>query len=69
MLFTLRCVEYMASSVLQDRQCVWCKNFARGVENVVDESKPGQFVVLMTDATIATVESLVQSDRLVSISV
>jgi len=37
---------------------VWCKKFACGWESVVDEKRPGRCVVLTTDATIATVASL-----------
>ena len=47
----------------------WCKKFACGRENVVDAKRPGRCVVSTTDAVIAAVASLVQSDRRVSISV
>ena len=45
---------------------VWCKKFARGRESVVDEEELGCHVVSMTDATIAAVDSLMQSDRCVT---
>jgi len=32
---------------------IWCKKFACGGENVVDEKRPAQCVVLATDAEIA----------------
>jgi len=44
---------------------VWCKKFAR----VVDKKRPGRCVVSTTDAAIAAVASLTQSDWRVSISV
>jgi len=47
---------------------VWCKKFAHGREGVVDDERPGCHVVSTTDATIATVYSLVRFDRCVSIS-
>ena len=47
----------------------WCKKFACGGENVVDEKRPGRCVVLTTDAAIAAVASLIWSDRRMSISV
>jgi len=42
---------------------VWCKKFAHARESVVDEEEPGRRVVSTTDATIAVVDSLVQSNR------
>jgi len=42
---------------------VWCIKFAHGHKSVVDEVEPGRRVVSTTDATIAAVDSLVQSDR------
>jgi len=42
---------------------VWYKKFAYSVESVVDEERPGRHVVLTTDATIAAVDYLMQSDR------
>ena len=48
---------------------VWCKKFACGRESVVDEKRPGRFVVSTTDLAIAAVASLIRSDRRVSISV
>ena len=63
MLFTVRCVH----AVYGDKQHVWCKKFAHGRESVVDEERPGclhgRRVVSTTDATIATVSSLMRSDR------
>jgi len=47
----------------------WCKKFACGRENVVDEKRLGRCVVSMTDLAIAEVTSLIRSDRLVSITV
>ena len=47
---------------------VWCKKFARGQENVVDEKRPGRCVVSTTDAAIAEVASLTWSDRRVQIN-
>jgi len=43
--------------------CLWCKKFAHGHSGVVDEEEPGRRVVSTTDATIAAVDSLMQSDR------
>jgi len=42
---------------------VWCKKFAHGHESGVDEEGPGRRVVSTTDATMAAVDSLIQSDR------
>jgi len=42
---------------------VWCKKFVHGRESVVDEERPGRHVVSVTDATIAAVDSLMQSDQ------
>jgi len=47
---------------------VWCKLFACGQESV-EEKRPGRCVLSTTDAVTATVVSLIQSDRRVSISV
>ena len=60
----------MMTSVLQDQQYMfgWCKKFACGRESVVDEKRPGRCVVSTTDAAIAAVESLIRSDRRVSIN-
>ena len=51
--FSLRCVQCMATSVLQDQQYMYvrCKKFAHGRESVVDKERPGHRVVLTTDAT------------------
>ena len=48
---------------------VWCRKFAHGREGIVDKKRPGRRVVAMTNATIATVDPFVLSDRLVSILV
>jgi len=45
-----------------------CKKFARGIKSVDDKKRPGQYVVAMTDTTIATVDEFVRSDQRVSIS-
>ena len=42
---------------------VCCKKFIHGKESFVDEKGSGRCVVSMTDATIAAVDSLVQSER------
>ena len=42
---------------------IWCIKFAHSQESVVDEEKLGRRVVSTTDATIAAVDSLIQSDR------
>ena len=59
MRFTLRCIECIAISVLQEQQYR---------ESIVDEERPGWHVVAMSDATIATVGAFVQSNRRASIS-
>jgi len=41
---------------------VLCKKFAYGHESVVDEERPCRRLVSTTDATVAAVSSLVQSD-------
>ena len=46
---------------------VWCKKFARGRENIVDKPRRGRHVVATCDATIATVDAFVRSDRRVSL--
>ena len=48
---------------------VWCNKFAYGRECVVDEKRPGRCVVSTTDPAIASVASLIRSDRRVSIIV
>jgi len=59
--FSLKCVEYMVTSTLRDQQYihVWCKTFAHGRENVVDEEESGRHVVSTTDAMMAAVSSLI----------
>jgi len=52
--FSLRCVQYMVTSILQDRQYM--------STSVVDEEEHGRHVVSTTDATIAAVDSLVRSN-------
>ena len=59
----------MVTSVLQDQQYMFGVKFACGRESVVDEKRPGRFVVSTTDPAIAAVASLIWSDRCVSISV
>jgi len=59
--FTLRCIQYMVTSILQEH--VWCKKFAHGRESVVDEEETGRRAVSTTDATIAAVDSLMRSNR------
>jgi len=68
--FTLRCVQYMVTSVLQDQQYMF------GVRSLlVDEKvllmkkRPDRCVVSTTDPAIAAVASLIRSDQRVSISV
>jgi len=41
---------------------VWCKKFAHGRENIVDEERPGLHVASTTDAMIVAVNSLMQCD-------
>ena len=41
---------------------VWCTNFARGRESIVDKERPCRQVVATTDATIAAVQAFVRSD-------
>ena len=48
---------------------VWCKKFACRRESVVDEKRPGRFVVSTTYPAIAADASFIQSDQHVSISV
>ena len=62
--FTLRCVQYMVTSVLKDQQYMF------GVRSLlVDEKvlfmkkRPGRCVVSTTDPAIAAVTSLIRSDR------
>jgi len=45
----------------------WCKKFARGRENIDDKKRPALHVVATTNATIATIDKFVRSDRRVSI--
>ena len=40
---------------------VWCRKFAHGQKNVVDEEEPGRHVVSTTDATITAVDFLLCS--------
>ena len=47
---------------------VWCTKFVGGSKSIVDKIRPGWHVVATTDATIATVDAFVQSDRHASIS-
>ena len=62
--FSLRCVQYMVTSILQDQQCMFdVKKFAHGPESAVDEEEPGRRVVSTTDATIAAVDSLMRSNK------
>ena len=42
---------------------VWCRKFAHDQESVVDEEEPGRRVVSTTDAMIAAVDSLMQSNQ------
>jgi len=41
----------------------WCKKFAHGRESVDDKKRPGRHVVATTDATMATVDEFISSDR------
>jgi len=45
----------------------WCKKFASGGESVGDKERPGRHVVATTDATIATSDEFIKSNRRVSI--
>ena len=62
MRFTLRCVQFMATSVLRDQQ------YTFGVRSLLAAEKPLLIrttwicVVAMTDATIAAVDAFVRSD-------
>jgi len=71
--FTLRCVQYMVTSVLQDQQYMFGVRsllvVSYGRESVVDEKRPGRCVVSTTDPAISAVASLIRSDQRVSRSV
>ena len=53
------CDKYFTSPAIH----VWCEKFAHRRESVVNEEEPGRCVVSTTDATIAAVDSLMQSNR------
>jgi len=38
---------------------VWCTNFARGRECIVDEERPGWHVAVITDTRIAAVDTFI----------
>jgi len=61
--FTVRWVHAVYGTRCFTRPATWCKKFANGWESVADEERPGRCVVSMTDAMIAAVDSLLQSDR------
>jgi len=69
--FTLRYmyVQYMVTSVLQDKQYMFGVRSLLVDKKALLMKKTGQCVVLMTNAAIAAVTSLIWSDRRVSISV
>ena len=60
MTFTLRYVQYMVTSILQEQQYMLCeRSLLYRQESIVDEKRPGRCAVLTTDAAIAAVTSLI----------
>jgi len=60
----------MVTSVLQDQQYMFgVKSLLVDEKVLLMKKRPGRCVVLMNDAAITAVKSLIQSDRHMSISV
>jgi len=67
-LFTVKCVTvYSDKRFMRPAIHASCKKFARGIKSVDDKKRPGWYVAVMTDTTIATVDEFVRSDRQVPI--
>ena len=68
--FTLRYVQYMVTSVLQDQQYMFgVRSLLVDEKALLMKKRPGRCVVSTTDPVIAAVASLIRSDRRVSVSV